>query len=124
MIGCTESIKWFATQVIKAKIAAKLKFFEGVQQTEEMETARKNVVRDVILQQYDRNLESFKNICLLEPKPESQQQIDKDLGRTFPRHEFFMDRQRGYQQLRNVLRAFACYDTQVDYVQGMNFIVG
>ena len=45
-----------------------------------------------------------------DPKPESATQIERDLGRTFPKNEFFQVKKKGYIKLRNVLRAFACYD--------------
>ena len=61
---------------------------------------------------------------LLEPKLESSQQIDRDLTRTFPKNGYFKHGEAGYRKLRKVLRAFACYDNQADYVQGMNFLVG
>lgn len=52
------------------------------------------------------------------------QQIENDLARTFPRNKFFHRGEKGHKRLRSVLRAFACYDDQADYVQGMNFLVG
>mgnify|MGYP002635520438 CR=1 FL=1 len=61
---------------------------------------------------------------ILDPKEESALQIERDLGRTFPKNEYFHKGKPGFKKLRKVLRAFSCYDTQVDYVQGMNFIVG
>lgn len=60
----------------------------------------------------------------MDPAPESATQIERDLGRTFPVNEYFMQGAKGHTRLRHVLRAFACYDKQVDYVQGMNFMVG
>lgn len=52
----------------------------------------------------------------LDPSPESATQIERDLGRTFPINKYFKTGEKGQVKLRNVLRAFACYDTQVDYV--------
>jgi hypothetical protein len=46
------------------------------------------------------------------------------LTRTFPKNTYFKNGEPGYRKLRKVLRAFACYDNQADYVQGMNFLVG
>lgn len=60
----------------------------------------------------------------MQPKTESVLQIDRDLCRTFPKNDFFKQGERGHRKLRKVLRAFACYDNQADYVQGMNFLVG
>lgn len=47
--------------------------------------------------------------------------IDKDLDRTFPGTEQF-NNVAGQQQLRRVLRAYAAYDPDVGYCQGMNFL--
>jgi hypothetical protein len=47
--------------------------------------------------------------------------IDKDLDRTFPSTVQFDD-EEGQQQLRRVLRAYAAYDPDVGYCQGMNFL--
>lgn len=58
------------------------------------------------------------------PKVESAQQIERDLSRTFPKNNYFKQGEYGYKKLKKVLRAFACYDNQADYVQGMNFLVG
>ncbi len=51
-------------------------------------------------------------------------QIDRDLERTFPMNANFSKEGACYPKLRNVLIAFANYDKQVDYVQGINFIAG
>ena len=52
-------------------------------------------------------------------------QIERDIGRTFPRHHYFMRSigGRGHEKLKRVLIAFSNYERQVNYVQGMNFIV-
>ena len=64
---------------------------------------------------------------------ETENQINRDLLRTFPLHEYFKEGAKGVEKLRRVLTAFSNYDHQVgknpfclvlDYVQGMNFIVG
>lgn len=39
-------------------------------------------------------------------------------------NEYFKEKNKGYESLKKVLSAFSCYDQQVDYVQGMNFIAG
>lgn len=50
--------------------------------------------------------------------------ICKDLKRTCLGNEDFMiDPIKGNNPLYNVLTAYAHYDTEVGYVQGMNFIV-
>lgn len=47
--------------------------------------------------------------------------IKLDISRTYPSMQFF--RNEGQQQLFRVLRAYAFYDPEVGYVQGMNFLV-
>ncbi|KAH8990490.1 rab-GTPase-TBC domain-containing protein [Lactarius akahatsu] len=50
--------------------------------------------------------------------------IMRDLGRTFPQHEFFTDGQGiGQENLFNVLKAYSIYDPQVGYCQGLPFVV-
>lgn len=47
-------------------------------------------------------------------------QIDKDLGRTFPKHPFMNS--TGILSLRNILMAYAQRNASVGYCQGLNFI--
>lgn len=50
--------------------------------------------------------------------------ITRDLGRTFPHHDFFTDGQGiGQENLFNVLKAYSLYDPQVGYCQGLPFVV-
>ncbi|KAF8973253.1 rab-GTPase-TBC domain-containing protein [Flammula alnicola] len=50
--------------------------------------------------------------------------ITRDLGRTFPHHDFFTDGQGiGQENLFNVLKAYSLYDPLVGYCQGLPFIV-
>ena len=54
-----------------------------------------------------------------------QKLILKDIGRTFPYHQFFASPcSQGQQKLLNILTAYSNYDQQAMYCQGMNFIVG
>lgn len=76
------------------------------------------------MEEYQKCENHFNSLKGLDPAPESATQIERDLGRTFPMNEYFKAGNPGQESLKNVLRAFACYDKQVDYVQGMNFIVG
>lgn len=52
-----------------------------------------------------------------------EDQIMKDLARTFPKCPQFQE-QQGQTHLKRVLLAFSRYDSNLGYVQGMNFIVG
>ena len=49
-------------------------------------------------------------------------QIDKDLQRTFPSHDFFESKE-GTETLRRVLLAYSVRNPAVGYCQSMNFIV-
>eukprot|EP00210_Caulerpa_lentillifera_P008110 g7744.t1 len=49
--------------------------------------------------------------------------IEKDLDRTFPNFELFTIR-NGQQSMKSILHAYAAYDPEVGYCQGMNFLVG
>jgi len=62
---------------------------------------------------------------LLQMKCAESYRIHKDIPRTFPNHEFFMENRKDrLQHLENVLHAYANYDPEVGYTQGMNFLVG
>lgn len=61
-------------------------------------------------------------LYLLTQHTDWEEKIFRDLHRTFP-NIFFRDRLGlGQQSLRNVLKAFAVFDPQVGYCQGMGFI--
>lgn len=50
-------------------------------------------------------------------------EIGRDISRTFPTHETFRDNpQLATSTLHNVLKAFAVYDPEVGYCQGMGFV--
>ena len=70
----------------------------------------------------------FENLCqsALETKQftDSIRQVELDLHRTYPDESYFSDPSPGYQALRRVLMAFSKYDSNLGYVQGMNFIAG
>ena len=51
-------------------------------------------------------------------------QIKRDLNRTYPNSKYFSEGGQGQKSMENVLIAFSKYDTQVGYVQGMNFLAG
>ncbi|TFK44717.1 rab-GTPase-TBC domain-containing protein [Crucibulum laeve] len=71
----------------------------------------------------DPELESTYLKLLKEASPH-EKAITRDLGRTFPHHDFFTDGQGiGQENLFNVLKAYSLYDPQVGYCQGLPFIV-
>ena len=56
---------------------------------------------------------------------ERDDDIAKDISRTFPSHVFFAKPDgAGQRSLYNVLRAYSVYDREVGYVQGMGFVAG
>ncbi|KAJ7924841.1 rab-GTPase-TBC domain-containing protein [Mycena leptocephala] len=71
----------------------------------------------------DPELESTYLKLLKESSPH-EKAITRDLGRTFPHHDFFTDGQGiGQENLFNVLKAYSIYDEQVGYCQGLPFVV-
>ena len=69
--------------------------------------------------------QKYKDLIAMEANHDALSQIDRDLGRTFPRNPYFMKEAggNGHRKLRRVLTAFSVYEREVCYVQGMNFIV-
>ncbi|KAJ6499274.1 rab-GTPase-TBC domain-containing protein [Mycena sanguinolenta] len=71
----------------------------------------------------DPELESTYLKLLKESSPH-EKAITRDLGRTFPHHDFFTDGQGiGQENLFNVLKAYSIYDETVGYCQGLPFVV-
>ncbi|GLB37426.1 putative rab-GTPase-TBC domain containing protein [Lyophyllum shimeji] len=71
----------------------------------------------------DLELEDTYLKLLRETSPH-EKAITRDLGRTFPHHDFFNDGQGiGQENLFNVLKAYSLYDPQVGYCQGLPFVV-
>ena len=61
----------------------------------------------------------------MKPNPHNERLIRKDIQRTILGHaEFAVDPATGRNKLYNVLIAYANFDPEVGYCQGMNFIVG
>lgn len=50
--------------------------------------------------------------------------IIKDLDRTYPRHEMFVDEEHGQASLKRLLFLYAGHDPEAGYCQGMAFIAG
>jgi hypothetical protein len=62
---------------------------------------------------------------LLQQESPCEEQISRDINRTFPCHVLFHDQGGlGQQVLYNVLKAYAVYNPNVGYCQGMGFIAG
>ena len=59
------------------------------------------------------------------PNPEAEAMISRDVSRTLGDLKLWQeDLYAGNNKLFNVLKAYANYDNEVSYVQGMNYIVG
>lgn len=54
---------------------------------------------------------------------ETVESISRDVGRTFPNIQRFADGE-GKDTLLRVLKAYAAYDPEIGYCQGMNFLAG
>eukprot|EP00466_Bigelowiella_natans_P012357 jgi/Bigna1/69035/fgenesh1_pg.7_\ len=65
---------------------------------------------------------SYKKALEGTPDDKTKYVIDSDIVRTFPGDRRFHKGQQLYQRLRDVLYAFAVYDTEVRYTQGMNSV--
>jgi len=51
--------------------------------------------------------------------------IEKDVDRTFPEHDYFRDLEgEGISGLRRILRAYAIHNPEVGYCQALNFLAG
>lgn len=51
--------------------------------------------------------------------------IQRDLARTFPKHERFAEPGGpGQESLFNIIKAYSLYDTEIGYCQGIAFVVG
>ena len=61
-------------------------------------------------------------LCNVKTKYEAQ--IDRDIPRTLPTSIMLKNNPKGQARLRRILKAYANYNPQVGYVQGMNCIVG
>ena len=73
----------------------------------------------------ENNKNYYYNLVHKYPKnfPEKfENQIDLDIGRTYPGDEFFNE--ENIKKLKNILLAFTRRETSIGYCQGFNFIVG
>lgn len=67
----------------------------------------------------------YTNVLLSTPSPQ-EKLIRKDINRTFPKQDYFRhkDGPNGQESLFNVCKAYSLYDPEVNYMQGIAFIVG
>lgn len=101
------------------------------EQPEELATAIAEGVPDTLRGMMWQHMAASKDpeledsyLRLLRETSDHEKAITRDLGRTFPHHDFFNDGQGiGQENLFNVLKAYSLYDPQVGYCQGLPFIV-
>jgi len=67
------------------------------------------------------NEEKYAKLC--KQSSPYEKLILRDIHRTFPQHEFFKQ-ENGQELLLDVMRAYANYDPEVGYCQGLGFIAG
>jgi ecotropic viral integration site 5 protein len=67
----------------------------------------------------------YTNVLLSTSSPQ-EKLIRKDITRTFPKQDYFRqkDGPNGQESLFNICKAYSLYDPEVNYMQGMGFIVG
>ncbi|KAF9572628.1 GTPase-activating protein [Mortierella alpina] len=61
---------------------------------------------------------------LLKSTSSHEKQIQRDMSRTFPNHEYFQAEGLGQEALFNVVKAYSLHDPEVGYCQGLSFVVG
>jgi len=70
----------------------------------------------------EKNEKVFHKLLAVEKVPQ-EDAIKRDIKRTFSKHQFFVDNcALGQLELFRVLRAYAAYDSEVAYCQGMGFL--
>ena len=70
-----------------------------------------------------RDAYKFTNLSKLTEKVNDE--IDRDLNRTFPGHDLFDSKGgAGQESLRRILQLYAAYDPATGYCQGMGFVAG
>lgn len=91
----------------------------AVLEKEQLNNKKPNITQS----QLESMRQSYTQLTRTRELSDYEDQICKDLGRTFPRAEQFKD-EAGLEALKRVLLAYSRYDKSVGYVQGMNFIAG
>ncbi|CAJ0627040.1 841_t:CDS:2 [Entrophospora sp. SA101] len=85
--------------------------------------ALRGMIWQLMSKSKDVELES-KYAQLLKQSSPHEKMIIKDLNRTFPKHEFFQDKDgAGQEGLFNIVKAYSIYDPEVGYCQGISFVM-
>ncbi|KAF8943731.1 GTPase-activating protein [Haplosporangium gracile] len=85
--------------------------------------AIRGLIWQLLSQSKDAQLEAT-YADLLKETSSHEKQIQRDMSRTFPNHEYFQAEGRGQESLFNVVKAYSLYDAEVGYCQGLSFVVG
>ncbi|KAF9934120.1 GTPase-activating protein [Linnemannia zychae] len=83
----------------------------------------RGLIWQLLAQSKDAQLEAT-YADLLKETSSHEKQIQRDMSRTFPNHEYFQAEGLGQESLFNVVKAYSLYDAEVGYCQGLSFIVG
>ncbi|KAF9105040.1 GTPase-activating protein [Mortierella sp. GBA35] len=83
----------------------------------------RGLIWQLVAQSKDAQLEAT-YAELLKETSSHEKQIQRDMSRTFPNHEYFQAEGLGQESLFNVVKAYSLYDAEVGYCQGLSFVVG
>ena len=87
-----------------------------------------NLLRPIVwknLVQTDTKILTQSYPALINSETPFEKQIIRDSTRTFPTHEMFQSPEsEGIESLRNLMHAYAVYDKEVGYCQGLGFVAG
>ena len=81
--ACKEGVKWFTGNEVIIKIRRKQKENNKVD------------VSEIINEEYTKCRKHYQCLKKLQPRQETQTQIERDLKRTFPKNAFFQNGQKG-----------------------------
>ncbi|KAK3846144.1 MAG: rab-GTPase-TBC domain-containing protein [Linnemannia gamsii] len=85
--------------------------------------AIRGLIWQLLAQSKDAQLEAT-YAELLKETSSHEKQIQRDMSRTFPNHDYFQAEGLGQESLFNVVKAYSLYDAEVGYCQGLSFVVG
>ncbi|KAF9201474.1 GTPase-activating protein [Haplosporangium sp. Z 27] len=85
--------------------------------------ALRGLIWQLLAKSKDAQLEA-KYAELLKATSQHEKQINRDMSRTFPNHEYFQADGLGQESMFNVVKAYSLYDKEVGYCQGLSFVVG
>jgi hypothetical protein len=125
--SCARIEKWetmlrdWDTFLIQKSKKLKSRIRKGIPQSLRGQVWCKLAEIESVQQNYPKNY--FTHLQSLELQQNVECEIKNDIDRTFPNHIKFCN-EGGQQSLYRVLRAYAAFDPEVSYTQGMSFIAG